>query len=225
MGRIFIPTQGADDWKRLLADPEKQWRKGFSAAELANRWETSDGFPDEVFRLFSQSGISSFRNVELLLALPEYKVPLPGGKRPSQNDLFVLAKAGDGRLISITIEGKVSESFGPTLREWNVSKSAGKKKRLQFLTGHLGLTGTPNLDIRYQLLHRTVSAVIEAARFNAPYAAMIVHSFSREDLCFEDYRQFLVLFEACAEKNKLVFLKQTQGINLYAGWARAEKRT
>jgi hypothetical protein len=32
--------------------------------------------------------------------------------------------------------------------------------------------------IRYQLLHRAASVVIEAERFNASYAVLPVHSFS-----------------------------------------------
>jgi hypothetical protein len=41
-------------------------------------------------------------------------VPLPGGSTQSQNDAFVLARTPKG-LVSITIEGKVSEPFGETL--------------------------------------------------------------------------------------------------------------
>jgi hypothetical protein len=57
------------------------------------------------------SDIDLFHDINILLAFPEYKVPLPGGTRPLQNDVFVLAKGGD-QLISIMIEGKVSEPFG-----------------------------------------------------------------------------------------------------------------
>jgi hypothetical protein len=221
-GRIFIPTEGPEDWKRFLADPDKQWRKNFSAMELANRWESCDGFPPEIIRLFHRSEIPSFQNVELLFAFPEYKVPLPGGKRPSQNDLFVLAKDKDGQLISITIEGKVSEPFGPTLEDWGTSKSDGKNERLSFITMKLGLTKELPSHIRYQLLHRTVSAVIEAERFNATNAAMIVHSFSKDskdDQWFGDYEKFVNLFGATATNKKLIFLGQIQDINLFAGWA------
>ena len=28
MKRIFVPTMGPSDWRRLLADPEKQWKPG-----------------------------------------------------------------------------------------------------------------------------------------------------------------------------------------------------
>jgi hypothetical protein len=31
MRRIFIATTGPEDWKGGLADPEKHWKKGYSA--------------------------------------------------------------------------------------------------------------------------------------------------------------------------------------------------
>lgn len=36
MRRIFVPSRGADDWRQCLADPEKQWRDGYSAKCLAS---------------------------------------------------------------------------------------------------------------------------------------------------------------------------------------------
>jgi len=48
MPRIFKFTSGPNDWQSLLADPVKQWRKGFSARTLAYCWEAADGFPPEV---------------------------------------------------------------------------------------------------------------------------------------------------------------------------------
>jgi hypothetical protein len=224
---IFTPTtNGAADWQKLLAAPEKHWRTGFSAKSLAYCWEKADGFPPEVALLFSQSNIPAFQHVELLLAFPEHKVIMPPrGGHPSQNDLFVLAKASDGQLIAITIEGKVSESFGPALGEWRAEASRGKTKRLIFIKEQLGLTGELPTHIRYQLFHRTVSAIIEASRFNAPNAAMIVHSFNQSDLWFHDYQNFLALFGAQAsEPGKLFFLKETHGIKLYSGWAHGNEK-
>jgi len=223
MKRIFIASTQPEDWKRLLADPEKHWRTGFSAKSLAHCWEDTDNFPQEITRLFAESNIPTFQNIEVLLILPEYKVPLPGGRRPSQNDIFVLAKA-QGQLISITVEGKVSEPFDRTLEEWSANASKGKIRRLAFLKEQLGLSQDLPLHIRYQLLHRTASAIIEAQRFNAKSAVMLVHSFSQSEEWFEDYQAFLKLFEVTAEPNQLVFVKRTQGIDLYCGWARGNAK-
>ena len=224
--RIFIPTQSADDWQKLLADPGKQWRTGYSARALAYCWESADGFPPEVALLFSRSDVSAFQNVEILFSLPEHKIAMPPrGGHPSQNDLFVLAKARDGHLIAITVEGKVREPFGETLGEWNAETSRGKNERLAFIREQLGLTGELPAQIRYQLLHRTVSAVIEAGRFNARVAVMIVHSFNQNDLRFEDYRDFLTLFGTeAAEPSRLYWLKKIRNIELYSGWARGDEK-
>ena len=218
MKRIYIPTTSANDWRQFLAEPEKQWRSGYSAKELAECWEQANGFPPEFQELFSKSDNPVLRELELLLAIPEYKVDLPGGKRPSQNDLFVLARAKDEQLVTITIEGKVSEPFGNTLETWLSDASKGKKTRLNFLCDILGLSNEPPLSIRYQLIHRTASAVIEAGRFNAKYAMMIVHSFSSEHKWLTDYQDFLSLFGASGEVNQLVKLPHPKSISVYAGW-------
>jgi hypothetical protein len=224
MDRIFIPTRRAEDWKRLLADPEKQWKKGYSARSLACCWQNAKGFPREIAGIFSGSGVKSFRHVELLAAFPEHKVPIPGGASPSQNDLFALGKDTVGNLVSITIEGKVSESFGPTLEEWKVEESRGKRKRLEYIQELLGLPEELPLQIRYQLLHRTASAVIEARRFNATSAVMIVHSFSTEDQWLGDFEVFIALFGKEAAPNRLVLLGERAGIVIYSGWVRGDPR-
>ena len=218
MNRIYIPTSSPDDWRKFLAEPEKQWRSGYSAKELAECWEQSNGFPSEFQSLFSNSEYHVLNELELLLAIPEYQVDLPGGKRPSQNDLFVLAHAKDGQLAAIMVEGKVAEPFGDPLEIWLKNASAGKKKRLKFLCDILGLPSEPPLNIRYQLLHRTASAVIEAKRFNAKYAMMIVHSFSSEHNWFSDYQDFLCLFGITSKINELVELPKSEGLQIFTGW-------
>ena len=89
---IYIPATKPEDWRHLLAEPDKHWRDGYSAKSLAVAWHRNKGFPAEIRRAFENSDYALFRNAELLLAIPEHKVPLPGGGNPSQNDLFVLAK-------------------------------------------------------------------------------------------------------------------------------------
>jgi hypothetical protein len=96
----------------------------------------------------------------------------------------------------------------------------GKLKRLEFIQSKLGLGGELPKTIRYQLLHRTVSAVIEAERFRAKSAVMLVHSFSQECLWFEDFQAFLQLFGvASIRPEKLYLLTELHGLLLFAGWA------
>jgi len=117
MSLIHVPTTSAGDWRRLLADPETQWRKGCSAKTLAHCWDAADGFPRSVATAFDAAGGTFPRDVSMLLGLPERRVPLPGGSRASQTDLFVLAGSSDG-LVAICVEGKVDETFGPRVSEW-----------------------------------------------------------------------------------------------------------
>jgi len=158
------------------------------------------------------------QKLELLLAIPEYRVGMPGGGHASQNDLFVLAKTADGKQVCITVEGKVNESFGPTVKAWLEEPTPGKEKRMEFLRERLGLVDDIPGDIRYQLFHRTVSALVEAKRFNASYAMMIVHSFSPDKTGFKDYQAFLGLFGQSALAGSLVELPINNPIRLYLGW-------
>jgi hypothetical protein len=224
MNHIYIPTSSPDDWRKFLAEPEKQWRSGYSAKELAECWEQSNGFPSEFQNLFSKAENKALNELELLLAIPEYQVNLVGGRRPSQNDLFVLARAKDGQLVTIMIEGKVSEPFGDILEVWLKDVSEGKKKRLKFLCDVLGLSSQPPLNIRYQLLHRTASAIIEAKRFNAKYAMMIIHSFSPEHKWFSDYQDFLGLFGVASKINELVELPESEGKQIFTGWVVGQQK-
>ena len=48
MSKIFIPANKPEDWKTLLAEPDKHWKKGCSARALAYCWQEADGFPESV---------------------------------------------------------------------------------------------------------------------------------------------------------------------------------
>lgn len=80
LNNIYVPTCKPDDWKSLLAEPEKHWKKGYSARALAYCWEEADGFPECVRAVFTSSEVELFQDIKLLLAFPEYKVPLRGGQ-------------------------------------------------------------------------------------------------------------------------------------------------
>jgi len=222
VSKIFIPANNPEDWKPLVG-PEN-WKTGYSAKALAYCWQEANGFPECVRGVFKKSGIRLFQNIELLLAFPEHKVPLPGGRRASQNDIFILAKRNN-QLISITVEGKVSEPFDKTIAEWKSVKGKGKEIRLKFLCDKLQLDEGQIDHIRYQLLHRTASAIIEAENFNAQNALMLVHSFSQFDEGFSDYSKFLALFGLKEiQPDSLVGPRNINRINLYFGWVRGDKK-
>jgi len=222
MSKFFIPANNPEDWKLLLAKPDKQWKTGYSAKSLAYCWQKTNDFPRSIKRVFRDSRISLFQDIELILAFPEWKVPLPSGRRASQNDIFILAKGND-QLISIAVEGKVNEPFGEIITDWKLHDRGGKKVRLNFLCEVLQLDENKINHIRYQLLHRTASAVIEAKRFNAANALMLVHSFSQTNEWFEDYCQFLAFFNVKGAINSLVFAENIDGIDLYFAWVKGNK--
>lgn len=221
--KYYIPSKGVESWKELLADPEKQWRTGFSARSLAYCWEGVQGFPKSVVDVFKSSQFDLFHNVEFVLGIPEHKVTLPGKGYDSQNDLFVLGKSGC-ELISIAVEGKVSEPFSnDTVEEWLENGSDNKKARMQGLAEIIGLSANDILPIRYQLIHRTASALLEADRFCAPNALMLVHSFSQTHAWLEDYAALVALYGQKGEPNSLVYAGEVGGKHLYLGWVVGEK--
>jgi hypothetical protein len=215
--RVLHFTSGPHDWKALLADPQKHWRTGFSARTLAYCWESSDGLPPEIERVFASATEPLIANFVPLLAVPEFKVPLPGGQRPSQSDIFVLGRSKAGP-VSMMVEGKVSESFGPTIDEWHAEASPGKDERLSFLLRTLGLPDGLRGAHRYQLLHRAASAVLEGERYRAVAAVMLVHSFSEKHVGWSDYEDFLQFFGVRAEAEVIQRLPASQVVPLFAAW-------
>lgn len=205
----------------MLENPEKQWRSGYSARTLAHAWEAAHGhFPHEIKQMLADSENERFGNLEMLLAFPEWKVYLPPRGHASQNDLFILAK-GDQGLVTIMVEGKVEEPFGKMLAGWLKQPTPGKLQRLAFIQSKLGLKGSLPRTIRYQLLHRVTCAVMEAERFGARSAMMLVHSFSQECMWFDDYQAFMSLFgRTSVTPGKLYQIAEVNGgIFLFCGWA------
>lgn len=216
---ILVPSVGPEYWRKLLQSDE-QWRTGFSARTLAHAWSESTGFPREV--QLALSSLSSFKRLELLLAIPEHQVQLPGRGKASHTDLWALAKADDG-LVSIAVEGKVNEPFGPTIDEWLIEASENKRTRLDGLCALLQLKEIPG-NIRYQLLHRTASAIIEARRFAAKHAVMLVHSFSPDDAWYDDFEQFTRLMGAAAKKNVVSTCAGPRDPIVHVAWVRGDQR-
>ncbi len=74
--RIYVPATSVHDWRRLLAQPH-HWKAGYSAMAVARAWQEANGFPASIAALFAESAVADLADLELLLALPEHKVPLP----------------------------------------------------------------------------------------------------------------------------------------------------
>ena len=219
MTNFFAPADRPEDWQQFLAKPCVHWKTGNSAKSLAHSWTEARGFPAEVLRTLDNSNCSGLHNLQFLLGFPEYKVDLPGGKRPrpSQNDVFVLARGQTG-LVTIAIEGKVSESFDKSVGKWFSKPTPGKIERLTYLCGLLQLQREQVDHIRYQLLHRSASALIEAERFGAGDAIMLVHSFSQSFEHFDDYSNFAALYGIEAKPNHIGHATKINDLDFYLGW-------
>jgi hypothetical protein len=116
------------------------------------------------------------------------------------------------------VEGKVSEQFGPLVSEWFKDPSDGKKKRLSYLCDIMKLNQDRVFNVRYQLLHRAASAIIEAKRFTAKNALMLVHSFSQTHEWFPDFKEFAGLFNVNAQQNQIAHAGSLGDVDLYLGW-------
>ena len=221
--KIFIPTTDAESWSDFLVDKNKQWQKGFSAMETALSWEKADGLPTEIKKILSQD--SEFDGSELLLAIPEYKVSIPGGRSQSQNDVFAVLTSKKS-LSVMTVEGKAKEDFDRKIVDWKAKTSdKGVAERLGFLINKLGIKDKKIDSLRYQLFHRLASAIIMAEEFHAKNAIMIIQSFNDNDKenHFNDYSKFIELYGIeNAEKSKLYKLTELNGITVYAGWVYSE---
>jgi hypothetical protein len=199
------------DARAYLADPIKHWRPRYSAYELASAWLTHDAVPPEVDALL----IEAFGEYEIVEGFFEKETKLDEFGRPSQTDLLLLIRAG-ARLGVVGIEGKAQETFGPLVTEGRRNEA-----RLAGLCSLLTLSPADVQDIRYQLLHRTVATLLEARRYGARDALMLVHSFDAKDASLADYRAFADrLGLAGAGPGQVTSSKVLDGIRLRLAWAK-----
>ena len=209
-GLILQPSTGPADWQRHLAEPNLHWKPGRSAMETAMSWEGAKGLPAEIGTVLP--------GMELLQAIVEYPVFLPGGGNVSKNDVFALLRDDDG-LIVCMVEAKRDEPFGPRLSEWLLGASEGKRIRLKAICDCLGLDSdaVPG-STRYQLLHRAASAVLTARAYRTTRAIVLVQSFSPEARWFADFAFFCGLFGREAGQGRLVSAELPGNCSLELGW-------
>lgn len=216
MKRIFVPTQTGSDWQRLLAKPAIHWRAGRSAMTAAACWEAAgDRLPPEMSSLLDGTNDVNLRNLRLLAAIPEWEVPLPGGRRSSFTDVLALARNEAG-LCAIAVEAKAGEPFGPTVAEKRADPSEGQAARLEYLQSLLGVEFSP--CVRYQLLHRTASAILTAQEFHAGTAIMMVHAWNATDDQRNDFRVFVDAMHARVIAPGVGVVERSFGPRLYLAW-------
>jgi len=227
MNRLFIPTLGPTDWRRLLANPSTQWKRYKSALEMAVCWESARdlprGLPPEVAKAIDTE--PQLSGAHLLIGLPEHKVSFVGGRHPSQNDLWALLRVKD-KLVSMAVEAKAGEKLDDIVKDWlakGVEKSR-KPERLTALKQQLSINNADVSQIRYQLLHRAASALKEAERFGAPMAVMLIQSFNRaaDEESWKDFMRFGEIMGATVKEGGLVKSQRPTAVPLFIGWVTSQ---
>jgi hypothetical protein len=215
LNHLYVPLLEPEDIKRHLAK-ESHWKVGFSAQQLALAWSNSNGqFPPRVKSLLKTS--SDFASVELIDGFFEREVNLGTPGRNSQTDLMVIVGIGD-TIAVLAVEGKVDETLGQLVSEWS-DGSAGKAVRLRGLCSTLGLDINSVGNLRYQLLHRTASAIYEAKRYRCRKAVMLVHSFSATKAWLPDFERFTVTMGIGVNGHDVLSsIKSCEGVDIQLGW-------
>lgn len=86
-GSLDGPVKSVDDVQMVLAEPDKHWKDGYSAKELAKAWLEADNIPFNVSAVLNTC--ATYNLVEMQHATFEKKVDLGTPGRDSQTDLMV----------------------------------------------------------------------------------------------------------------------------------------
>jgi hypothetical protein len=221
MARLHAPLLAPTDVIPHLARGERHWKQGYSAHAIATTWFGAKGLPDAIHRTLGTHPRLS--GAVLLDAFVERETDLRDGARgPSCTDVLAILKGPDG-LVVMAVEGKVREDFGPTVESWANDAGDGSKKgvRLASLRTRLGLSGSQadHLHLRYQLLHRTAAALLEADDYDAAASVMMVHSFDASGSHFDDFAAFAAALGAgVASRDQVIGPVMGLARPLYLGW-------
>jgi hypothetical protein len=166
------PIRSAIDVRSYLPDDKKyQYCDGFSMAEAAKSWVSSNGsLPFEIANVVGSN--------ELNRAHFEYPTFVWGGGK-AMTDVMAFLPRG-----VIAVEAKVDEPFDDIVFVW-IEREAKRNPRspthrstvIQKYAKALRVRPESLMNIRYQLLQRTLCAAITARNANLSDAWMIVHSF------------------------------------------------
>jgi hypothetical protein len=195
--------------------------------------EAGKTFPAPVAAGLQKSSIDS---TELLLqfAVAEHLTVLDTLRAPSRTDLMVYCCQRKTEKAVFAVEGKMTEPFDDEILRWirNAPKPCreplslpikyGRKARLDFLNRLLDLNVGTDSALRYQLLHRTACALLEARNIFASTAVMLVQAFCKCPDNWDAYVAFAKEMEfGQIEENSFTEVKQLPAfpdIDLRLGW-------
>ena len=213
----MVPARSIEAWRDQLGKRYAHWKTGHSARALAQCWVRADGMPSEVARVLRPLG-----KIDLLWATPEYGVGLDTPRASSQCDLLVLGRTPDG-LVVIAVEGKVREGFAQAVDKW-MGTVKGGPSRLKVCCSAIGLNLDQVASLKYQLVHRTAAAVLQARLMRARTAVMLVHSFDDSNAGYSDFEKLVLAYQGKPERNKLIKVRPSgDGTNLHLAWVTGDK--
>lgn len=218
--RIAVPLLTPEDVIPHLGKPT-HWKQGRSAKAVADSWFQANDLPPRVRAVLDQA--PELKGAELVDAWLERCTDL-GDRRGSASQTDLLAVLGVGiELAVMAVEAKVTESFGPLVSEWIGEGGEGKEDRLQRLCDLLGFDRAEVGDLRYQLFHRTAAAILEARRYRASKAVLMVHSFCADATGLTDFVKFFgrMGVRSCG-RGALSEPMPVGGVTLWAGWTADE---
>ena len=166
---IHLPT---DLIGHLPLDRKHHYQDGYSMAEAAKCWVGAGGkLPPTLAGLVGSD--------TLITAHFEYETPVWGG---GSSVTDIMAFVPDS---VIAVEAKAREPFDQKVSDWierercrNPRSPKNRREAIDRYARSLRVDSQMLLGIRYQLLHRTLSAALTARRVGATRAWMIVQSFS-----------------------------------------------
>jgi len=182
---------------------------------LVARWQASAGFPPEIARLLNTNDTTA--RATLILAIPGHEVQLARGARAAPADLWVLARTTRG-LLSIVVDGN-AKSNAASFADARVDRPLAPWNALWSLL-EIDPARHEHADARF--VHCTVGALLEARRFFAVAAAVIVHAVDAGHDSFADLQRFVAVMGGRLNgRGHLAPVPAREGIELFFGCATA----
>jgi len=210
------------DWVEAVG--AKNYRKGYSAYETHQKWKAiSDLLPEPLNSVLLRSRNPIFTGIKPDCVIAEHAVFLDTLKTPSKTDIMAFCSNEARERIVLAVEAKCAEPFAERISRWITTPDAPRRlaqrrlfteetpivsrkvDRLRFLNSVLGTDISPESHLRYQLLHRTASAILEARNLSARAAVVVVQAFTFNIENFFDFTDWTtVLGIQGTKKNTLL---------------------
>ncbi len=211
------PLRTMADWQAL--HPQRHWRAGYSAMELARCWSSAGGLPPTFRRALASE---PFQGLTMRRGVVEQETEVPGKGRASCTDLMVEAHTSEGTRVVLGVEGKVDESFGDLVSDWLARGGANRRARLEGLCAALQLEAGQVGHLRYQLFHRTYATLESARHQGAEHAVMAVHSLEGRGPEGDNWQAFVAFARALGvgrvEAGRPMRVGRRHGVQLWLMW-------